>query len=80
MPLTNKIVTIVAASTKVNAITLYPQEDGSVTVISTGTTLDSNGATVQLKEAQLRVTGVSVIDNLAAKGLSELRKANGLET
>jgi hypothetical protein len=79
MPLTDKPITVIAAQTAISALTLYPQPDGSVVLVAVGATKDSGGSVVALKEARLQVTGLAVIDNLVARGLTELRKANGLE-
>lgn len=79
MAIQDKVVTIFGAQTVLGSVTLLPQADGSVVLTASGTTRDSNGATVALNEARMRVTGVAVIDNLVARGLTELRKANGLE-
>ncbi len=79
MPIQDKVVTIRGTQAVVNSVTLHPQADGSVVLTAFGTSKDAGGALVQLGEARLQVSGVPVIDNLVARALIELRKANGLE-
>lgn len=79
MAIQDKAITIKGTLTAVASITLYPQADGSVIITAQGSTKDSLGNTVTLNEARLQVTGVAVIDNMIARALNELRKANGLE-
>lgn len=80
MAIQNKSITVVGAQTAVERITMFPQADGSVVLTAIGKARDLGGLPVDLKEAYLRVTGVAAVDNLVARALIELRKANDLET
>lgn len=80
MPIQDKVVTIKGAQAVVSSVTLYPQADGSVILTAHGVSKDASGKVVQLEEARLQVSGIAVIDNLCARALIELRKANALET
>jgi hypothetical protein len=79
MALTDKPITIVAAQTALTKLEAWPQANGSVTLIAFGSTRDGGGNVIPLLNATLNVTGLPVIDNLVARALTELRKANGLE-
>lgn len=65
----------------VGMLGLIPQSDGSIVIEAHGWTKDSNGNKVQLSPAQLKVQPgqVPAVDNMLARALIELRKANGLE-
>lgn len=80
MPVQDKTVVVRGSQAVVSSVTMYPQSDGSVVVVVSGATKDAGGGGVDLAQAQIRTNGVAVIDNLMARALSELRKANGLET
>jgi len=79
MPIQDKVVTVKGIPTRLVKVELWPQLNGSVTLGAIGDTVDANGAKVALDEAKINVTGVGAVDNLVARGLTELRKANGLE-
>ncbi len=79
MALTDKTQTILAAQTTLASVTLFPLPDGSVVLMANGSTKDAGGNVVALNVGRIQVTGVAVLDNLVARALTELRKANGLE-
>lgn len=66
----------------VRLLGLLPQPDGSIIVEVQGGTKDSNGKDVELSIAKLKVQPgqLAVVDNMLARALIELRKANGLES
>lgn len=80
MPIQNKTVTLLGASTKLVSFTIFPQADGSYRVSVAGTADDGSGFTEQLAAAKSYPAGTAVLDNISAVALSELRKQNGLET
>ena len=80
MALTNKTVTVLAANAKVASFTVYPQADGKFVVAIAGTATDGANFTEQLAASVTVPAGVAVLDNMAARALTELRKANGYET
>lgn len=63
-------------------IAIIPQPNNRITIQVAGTTKDSNGNLVNLAVATLDIAAgqVSAVDNMLARALIELRKANGLET
>lgn len=69
------------ANATVIAMGLVPQKDSSIMIEVHGTTQDANGNLIQLKPAQVSVQPgqVPAVDNMLARALIELRKANGLE-
>lgn len=72
--------TLVGAQAAVAQVVLYPQVDGSCVLVATGVTKDNAAKLVTLAEAKLSIpAGTPAIDNLLARALQELRKANGLE-
>ncbi len=79
MPIQDKTVTLQGSKAKLTKVELWPQADGSVVMISFGSTLNGGGQPVALDEARIQKTGVSALDNCCDRGLTELRKANGLE-
>lgn len=79
MTIQDKTLTVIGAQTTLQQVTLSPQADGSIVLIASGVTKDNGGNAIGLTPARLQVTGVPVLDNLVARALSELRKANGLE-
>lgn len=75
----DKSITLVGLQAALGQVTLFPQADGSVLLVASGTTKDAGSNVVALKEARIQALGVVALDNLVARALSELRKANGLE-
>jgi hypothetical protein len=80
MAIQNKTVTLLGASAKVNSFTVYLQADGSYRVTIAGIATDGAAFEEQLAAAISVPSGVAVLDNMSARALVELRKANGLET
>ena len=80
MALTNKTVTVLAATAKVASFTVYPQAGGAFIVTVSGSATDGASFTEQLAATVNVPAGVAVLDNMAARALTELRKANGYET
>lgn len=79
MAVQNKTVTLLGASAKVTNFTVTPRADGSYAVSIVGTTTDG-AAFVEHLLADISIpSGVAVLDNMSARALTELRKANGLE-
>lgn len=81
MAIQDKPITIKGSLTTVSSLSLYPQADGTIVLVASGSTKDANGNNVTLLDARLQVVAgtVPVIDNLLARALTEVRKANGLE-
>lgn len=66
----------------VGAVGIVPQADGSIMLEAFGTCKDAGGALHQLGRAQIKIQPgqVAAVDNMLARALIELRKANGLES
>lgn len=79
MAIQNKSVTILGATAKVSSFTVFPQADGSYVISAGGTATDSLSGIEQLS-LTANFPAVAVLDNMSARVLTELRKANGLET
>lgn len=81
MAIQDKSVTLVGAQTILFSLTMMPNQDGSTTIVASGSTKDSLGNIEQLNPARIIVQPgqVAAVDNMMARALSELRKANGLE-
>lgn len=80
MAIQNKTITLLGAQAKVVSFTVYPQANGTFVVTVAGTATDGAAFTQQLAATVNVAAGVAVLDNMAARALMELRKANGLET
>lgn len=81
MAINDKNVTIIGASTVVVGVHIYPRA-GGFEVTADGYALDSLGNKVPLTEYRISLTPgqFSAVDTMASRALTELRKANGLET
>lgn len=79
MAIQNKTVTMLGATAKVSAFTIYPQADGSYIATITGTVTDGASFTDQLSATKSYGSGVAILNNMAAAALQELRIQNGLE-
>jgi hypothetical protein len=80
MALTNKTVTLLAANAKATSFTVLVQTNGSYVVTANGTVDDGAGFTNQLAATKSYPAGTTLLDNMTATALTELRKQNGLET
>lgn len=80
MAIQNKTVTLLGANAKLVSFTVYPQASGAYSVVINGVVDDGAGFTDQLSASVNFPSGVAVLDNMSARALTELRKANGLET
>lgn len=80
MAVINKSITLQGATAKVVSFTVYPQTNGSYVVTVAGTATDGAAFTEQLATTLTIPAATAVLDNMSARALTELRKANGLET
>lgn len=82
MPVINKSVTVLGASTVVDSIHIYPRAGGASSVTVNGHTLDSLGNSVPLADFSINLTAGQFppADQMIAAALAQLRIANGLET
>lgn len=80
MALQNKTITLLGASAKLSSFAVYPQADGTFRVTISGVADDGAGNVDQIAATVQFPSGVGVLDNMSARALTELRKANGLET
>lgn len=67
---------------KVGMVGIVPQADGSIILEAYGSTKDGAGVEHGLARAQIKIQPgqVAAVDNMLARALIELRKANGLES
>lgn len=82
MAILNRTITINGADAKVVGISLEPQADGSIKISVFGQTKDSTGKDIVLEPFVVKVQPgqFAPADNMLARGLVELRKANQLES
>lgn len=82
MAIQDSVVTIKGDQAAVGMLGIAPQADGSILLEVYGKSKDSLGRDVTLKTASMKIQpgNVAAVDNMLVRALSELRKANGLET
>lgn len=81
MAIQDSTITLKGDQAAVGMLGILPQSDGSILLEVRGTVKDSAGEVHGLGVAQIKVQPgqVPVIDNMLARALTELRKANKLE-
>lgn len=79
MAIQNKTVTFQGSLTTLTSFNVFLQAGGAYTVVASGVATDGSGNTQQIAVTINLPAGTAVLDNMAARALTELRKANGLE-
>lgn len=81
MAIQDKAITIIGSQSTLIGVLLAQNPDGSITMVAQGHTKDGLGNSIRLDDAKMTIQPgqIAVIDNLLARALSEVRKANGLE-
>lgn len=82
MAVQDKTVTVKGSDAKVVALQIAPQSSGKIAVSVIGSSNDSLGNEVGLSQLNILLDPgqIAAVDNMLARALIELRKANGLET
>ena len=81
MAVKDVVLTLKGDQAAVSKLEIYPAPDGTAAVIVSGFTKEAGGKTVNMEQASLkvRITDIAAVENMLARALMELRKANGLE-
>ena len=82
MAIQDKAVTVIGSDARVIALQIAPQPNGKIAVSVAGMSKDSAGNDVGLSQFNVLLDPgqLAAVDNVLARALIELRKANGLET
>lgn len=82
MPILDRNITVRGADAKVTGLALEPLAGGAIKITVFGTSKDSAGKDIALEPYSVTVQPGQLVaaDNMLARGLVEIRKANGLES